>query len=474
MDHHVYLSRLNRRLLKLYLDFRRHCSILLLEPVYKSFYDNHREEMKNFMKLVLVATIFGLFSAGCGDSGAGTDPDATVDTDSQIDIDSSQESDGQAHADADHNDGGATDAELSDAESCNREQGPDDVERKIVVSKPYESGGETSDTYESVDMNTEGGFSFPGTNFSLVRSITAKIEFTPDGKVGIVPQEDGTLGVFGVENDGSVSVIHESFSGNFYASKVIMDPDGERVYVLDTQWRENGGGIYSLKIECDGSLMEEGLWAPAQLPYAMIFLPDESRQVVVAAKDILDSQEGENIHLLQWSQIPNLIDSVDGFGHNDFIIESFAVTQDGKYVLFGNNASFSEEPNSIAVVEVETQTLSPIQLLSPIEDPFDIVTSPYNNAAMVISGFGDAVLSLSYDPSNSAAPFTIGETVSSPALPAKTVSIGRGQLTGWVFISENMGIRKLVFETNGSITDLGATGPGSGLENMIGSIKIQP
>jgi len=430
--------------------------------------------MKNLVKNFLVLIAFGLFSAGCGDSGTGTDPDATVDTDGQIDIDSSEESDGQAHADADHNDGGATDADLTDAESCNREPGPDDVERKIVVSKPYESGGESSDIYEALDMNTEGVFSFPGTNFSLVRSTTAKIEFTPDGKVGVVPHEDGTLGVFGVENDGSVSVIHASFSGSFYASKVIMDPDGERVYVLDTQWRDNGGGIYSIKVECDGSLTEEGLWAPAQLPYAMMFLPDESRQVVVAAKDILDSEAGENVHLLQWGQEPTLIDSVDGFGHDDFIIESFDVTQDGKYVLFGDNASFSEEPNSIAVIEVGTQTLSPVQLLSPIEDPFDIVTSPYNNAAMVISGFGDAVLSLSYDPNNSVAPFTIGESVSSPALPAKAVSIGRGQLTGWVFISENVGIRKLVFETDGSITDLGATGPGSGLENMIGSIGVQP
>lgn len=185
--------------------------------------------MKNFRNLVLTATIFGLFSAGCGDSGTGTDPDATVDKDGQIDIDSSEESDGQAHADADHNDGGTTDADLSDAESCNREPGPDDVERKIVVSKPYESGGTPSDTYEALTMNTEGEFSFPGTSFSLVRSITAKIEFTPDGKVGVVPQEDGTLGVFGVENDGSVSVIHESFSGSFYASKVIMDPDRKSV-----------------------------------------------------------------------------------------------------------------------------------------------------------------------------------------------------------------------------------------------------
>ncbi len=429
--------------------------------------------MERVIKLFWVFFLLGALSVGCRDSKDDSDLDGSVETDGQPGFDSGDH-DGQPPIDSGHADGAAPDGTIPDGEICNRDPGPDDRERKVVVSKLYTSNGDPSNAYEALDMAVEGTFAFPGDVFSMTRSTYSRIVFTPDGKIGIVAQEDGSLGVFSVNTDGSISVVHESFEGEFYASKVVMDPAGQRVFVLSTQWREHGGGIYSVRVNCDGTLTEEGLWAPAKLPYGMVFLPDKESKVVVAAKDILNSPAERNVHLLTWGPSPSVIDSVDAFGHDDFIIESFAVTNDGNYVLLGDNSGFSAEPNSVAIVQTGATGLEPVQLLSPVEDPFDIVTSPYNNAAMVISGFGDVVISITYDPNNQAAPFALGTTVSTPPLPAKAVLIDRGQLTGWVFISENTGIRKLVFESNGSITDLGVTSPGSGLENMIGSIGVQP
>jgi len=85
----------------------------------------------------------------------------------------------------------------------------------------------------------------------------------------------------------------------FYASRVVMDPSGERAWVVDGNWRENGGGIYGVRIACDGTLTDEGLRVAAKLPSALAFLP--GGHAVLAATDALDSPAGEDLHVLDWA-----------------------------------------------------------------------------------------------------------------------------------------------------------------------------
>jgi hypothetical protein len=117
-------------------------------------------------------------------------------------------------------------------------------------------------------------------------------------------------------------------------------------------------------------------------------------------------------------------------------------------------------------------------VLTPIEDPYSIVTSPYNNVALVMSGFGDAMFALTYDPASAKEPFTMAGELAyeggPPALPGAAVSVDRGSLLGRVLVAENVGIRQVQFETDGSITDLGMTPAGEGVESIVGTIGVQP
>jgi len=313
------------------------------------------------------------------------------------------------------------------------------------------------------------------------RAVDGRIAFTPDGKVGIVAQDDGSLGVFRVNSStGGVDVVHAGFTGVFWAAGVTMDPSGERAYVLDTNWRENHGGIYSVRIACDGSLRNEGLVAAAKLPYEMIFLPWAAGKAVVAAADILGSRAGDDVHLLAWGTMPRIVDGADAFGDDEAIVASAAVTADGRYLLAGDNSMFSGIDNRVAVSRIldGAAGIEAVQVLTPVEDPFSIVASPFDNAAIVVSGFGDAIIALDYDAGAGDDPFSVrGELDyegAAPQLPGDAVMVGSGSLAGRVLVVENLAVRQVQFNADGSVTDLGATRLGTGYDAIPGAIGIQP
>ena len=122
--------------------------------------------------------------------------------------------------------------------------------------------------------------------------------------------------------------------------------------------------------------------------------------------------------------------------------------------------------------------LAPIQVLTPLADPVGLATSPYHNAALVVSGEGDGIWVLDYDPQNAAAPFAVvGELIYSgngPQLPGRAVMITRGTLTGWVFVAELSGVRTVTFDPSGSVLDQGRFSVGSGMAAIVGAIGVQP
>ena len=81
--------------------------------------------------------------------------------------------------------------------------------------------------------------------------------FTPDGSLGFAAQEDGSLGILAIDEANGLSVVEAAFSGDFYASRVVPDPTGEILWIVDPNWVDNGGGIYRAEIDCEtGSLSE--------------------------------------------------------------------------------------------------------------------------------------------------------------------------------------------------------------------------
>jgi hypothetical protein len=409
-------------------------------------------------------------ATGCGSnsSGGGGGPlhDAAADGSGDAALEAATDAGSDAESDA---------ADAGDAGGCHRTPGPADAVRKVVVSHPFDASGNKADTYEVLDLSASGELSRPGTSFQLGRSTLGEIAFTPDGKVGLVAEEDGKLGVFRFDANGAPQVVDAAFDGGFYAGSVVVDPGGDVAYVLDDEWRNNGGGIYAVPLGCDGTPGTPHLVAAAKLPAGLAFLPGDPSRALLASKDVLSVPEGNGAHLLSWGDPPSVLGSAAPFPDTGAIVSSAVVTHDAKFALIGDN-DITSSANRIGVVGLAP--MAALQVLSPIEDPLDFAVSPYDNAALVVSGFGNAIFKLAYDPSNGAAPFSLGSELAyqggKPQLPGYAVSIDRGALTGLVLVAENTAVRRVRFEKDGSITDLGAFSVGSGTTADVGAIGVQP
>jgi hypothetical protein len=349
--------------------------------------------------------------------------------------------------------------------------------RKVVVSHPYAADSTPASISEVLDLSPDGALSFTGVTFALGRSVGGQMAFTPDGLVGMVADENGALGVMRFDESGAATVVHEAFTGSFYAGAVVVEPSGDTALVLDPNWRENGGGLYRVRIACDGTLVDEGLVAAAKLPKALAWL-DARGMAVLAAADVLGSAPGDDAHLIGVSPMPEVVAGVDAFGDDDAIVSAAAATHDGKYVLIGDNNAFSVTPNRVAVVAVANGALEATQLLSPIDDPVALATSPFGDAALVLSGFANAIVELGYDPANIAEPFEVRGELSyagaPPELPSSVVTIQSGGLLGLSLVTEVASIRQVRFERSGTVTDLGTFSFGEGTDRIIGSIGVQP
>jgi hypothetical protein len=362
---------------------------------------------------------------------------------------------------------------------CPRTPAPADRERRVVVTHPYVSAGVYSGRAAVYTLATTGELTATGATFEVSdRVLDGEIAFTPDGEIGIVALDDGNLGVFSLDDAGNPTVIDAAFDGSFYAAEVVMDPTGERAYVLDSQFRDIGGGIYEVEIGCDGRLTDRGRVAPSKLPYAMKLL--SGGRALVAAKDILDEPEGDDLFLLDFpSATPSVVASADTFGADDAIVTELAVTADGRYALIGENNAFSGMPHRIAIARIDGTTLTPLEVRTGISDPQDLVASPFDDAVLVVSGVdGDALFYFPYDPSSASAPFGARQELTyvggRPELPANAVLVDAGPLRGLVLVAENTAIRRVRFEGGGVVTDLGPTSTGSGIPAIVGAIGVAP
>ncbi len=320
---------------------------------------------------------------------------------------------------------------------------------RVVVSHPYDADGAESKDYEVLVLDSRGLRSSEAGTFRMDRSAMKRIAFTPDGRAGIVAQEQGTLGVFRVSDRGRIEVVHQAFRGPFWASSVLMDPGGERVWVLDTQWAVHGGGIHAVRVESDATLTYEGKAVEAQLPYTLAWVPGTDRIAVLGGFDVLGSPDGHALHLIDLSVSPRRLASADPFEGEEAILSSMAITADGRYVLLGDNHGFSGTGNRVAVVALGTDRLRPVQEFSPVEDPVAIVPSPFGGPVLVVSGFGNAIHVFDYDPNDAFEPFFVrGELPYEglpPCLPSQAVCIGQSDLAGRVLVSENGGLRQIEF-----------------------------
>jgi hypothetical protein len=359
--------------------------------------------------------------------------------------------------------------------ACTRQPGPADGPRKVLVSHPFSAAGTKTDVWEVLDLDASGTLSRPGVTFHMGPAFMGRAVFTPDGLVAISAQDDGTLGVVRFDH-GAPTVVHAAFKAPFYAGAVLMEPAGDAALVLDSEWRNIGGGVYRIPIGCDGTLGEAALIAPAKLPYALARLGQTPSRVLLGSADVLDSKAGDNAFLLDLGAAPSVVAGAAAFPDDQAIVSSVALTRDDTFGLFADNGLGVGD--RVAVVAVTPTGLTPLQVLTPIKDPVAIVTSPFDNSAIVASGEGNAVYTLGFDAAAAAAPFTVTGHVTyvgaKPQLPGAAILLERGALRGRVLLAELSGVRQLRFEQAGGVTDLGLFDLGAGNESTVGVIGVQP
>jgi hypothetical protein len=384
--------------------------------------------------------------------------------------------------------GGGPDTTEPDVDNCPRQAAVEDRIRTVVLSHPYHGPGESSDAYSVWQLDIDGELSSTGERFSMrPASIVPSITFTPDGEIGIAVQDDGTLGIFRVTASG-IEVLDEGFDdgGAFYARSVTLDLTGQWLYVVDGSTRGNGGGIYLVHIECDGTPLGLGRLARADVASGIAFVPadgEATRRALVTARDIADASDGHDAHLLEMGAVldkPDVLVSGDVFADEDASVSSLLLSKNGHFALVGDDSIASS--NQVVAIGVSDTLIHPLQAFPTIEGPTAILESPYENAALVTSideGSGDsAVYRLGYDPENTTTPYS-GPTELTyfggvPQLPAAAVMVGVGRLRGLVLVAEMLGIRRVQFTEAGALTDLGRTSTGSGYDAMVGTIGVQP
>lgn len=346
-----------------------------------------------------------------------------------------------------------------------------DRARLAVVSLPYGEDGAASDTWAVLSLSEDGALSDSGARFEMGRAWSGEVVFTPDASYGYAVQDDGTIGVFAVE-DGAVTVLEAAWDGGVYAVRAVMDPSGETLWVVDGNWPEYGGGLYAVPIDCaDGTLGEAILVGAAKLPADLLLL-DEGRAALVG-RELEGAADGEDVSLLDWPSGARVA-GVDAFGDDDAIVSDAAFI-DG-LILVADYSEFSGVPTRIAAVRAQTDGLEAAQILD-IEDPITIVPSPWGGQVLVVSGYGDALFLVSVDADADAPLAEVTEldyAGGRPQLPGAAALLRRGSLSGLVLVAETEGVRAVSLGPDGAAEDLGLTTLGTSFEGIAGAVGVQP
>ena len=420
-----------------------------------------------------IATLTIASASGCGGSDTKTTSASTTSTSGSGGAASTSSSSGDAGGA-----GGSTQTSSSSGTgggACVRTAGPVDAARFVVVGHGFDAQGDKGQDYEVLSLSPAGVLAKTGTHFAMATASDTEIVFTPDGKLGFTAQDDGSLGAFRVHDDGTIDVLEAPIMPSYYASRIVMSPEGDHLFVLDEDFPASGGGVYRVDIACDDTLTDRGLVVASKNAHGLVFVGGSD--VILAAREALGATPKATALRLTLGATPALVDAVDAFGDVDAIVSALALTHDSKFALMGDNSGFASTPNSVAVLGIKPGGLVVTQNLPMIEDPFSLQTSPFDDAAIVVSGFGDAIVVLDYAPAT-AAPFSVRGKLpyvgGHPQVPGASAMVKRGALQGRVLVADVRGVFQVQFAPKGVVTDLGIFDLAGGTENIVSSIGVQP
>lgn len=349
--------------------------------------------------------------------------------------------------------------------------------RYVVASHPFPAdGGSRDNRYEVFRLSADGALTATGFEMQMgtLMAPDKPIVFTPDGKVGVVAQEDGSLGVFTLGPQGEPTVVHARLEGDFYADSVVMAPDGRQLYVLDVNFPVNGGGLFRLDIGCDGALSNEVKLTTTKLLHGGAWLPD-GHTLALAASEVGASLPEQDLHLLDVGvEPPALLSSVVAFPDRDAIPSGVSVSPDGAWLALADNSMFAG--SRVAFIRRQGQSLAPAIVVT-VDNPLGVTFSPFTASGLLVSSDGsDAFRRFDLgDGGVTVASETLAYVHGRPQLPGAPVMVRRGALEGRLLIAEVDAIRQLQFLSDGGIADVSKTpASGVGSAQIVGGLGVTP
>lgn len=379
-----------------------------------------------------------------------------------------------AGMDAGQPDSGVPDAGL---QPCTFTPTPADGTRRVVVSHPFPGdGGSRDNLWELFTLDATGALTANGVFFRMGRSSdgSSPIVFTADGRYGFAAQEDGTIGVFRLDGP-AVTVLNARFTGTFSAGKLVMQPSGNRLWVLDFNTENNGGGVYTLGIACDGTLFNEQYAMPGNNAAAATLLRTAG-QLAVAARSLPGTPMMQDVHLVN-AATSAVLTSTTGFPDRDAIAPTLTASRDERFLAMPDNGF--GVGSRVAFFERTGTTLTARQVVTTnVTNPIAVHFSPFTDSALVVNTdgadhFRRATWNAAGTSFSVSAPLTYVH--GRPQLPSAPVMIDRGTLEGRLLIAELDAVRQLQFERDGGITDVSSTPAGlTGNAQILGTIGVTP
>ena len=321
----------------------------------------------------------------------------------------------------------------------------------LVYATPYRADG--SPVSDWIFLPKSG----TAQNFSMGRATIGEVSISSDGSWGVVPQQDGSVGVFQVQ-EGTLVVLQESLilttaNQDIYTSQVWLDSQNGRLWITDSNWPNNGGGLFVADIDC-----ETGQIAIAEDVFrsknALGAVPFSEDSMIFLSREVNDNAQQITIFN---DETYEMIYTAQAFDDDDSIFSSLAT--DGENILVGDNATFSGIPNRISHLKMSNNALERETIIE-VEDPMDMKI--YADQALIASGFGDALWQYNLTD------YSLTRLSLSPIveLPAAIV-----QHEADFYTAENTAIRHLRLE-NGIFVDQGLLVDTTGVEGIIGAIGV--
>lgn len=363
------------------------------------------------------------------------------------------------------------------ADGCRATPRPADADRAVLTSLPYTDDLDFSPDWAVLRLDAGGVLGDTDARIPLGTARGGGMAFTPDGSIGVATLDDGTLGVASVSGDGTAAVVQAGFDPGTYVTSLAMDPTGEAVWLVNPNWADSGGGLYRAGIDCEtGEVGPASLVIAARNPSAIVLPRDSRSRGVLVGGEIPGATPGADLALLDLES-GAVLSSSDAFGDDDAIVSRAAIAASG-WILVGDHSEFSGQPNRVAAVRIDGDSLGATLLVDDVYDPVSIVPNPLGPGALVPSGYGDRYWLLGEAPDGARPWFLAGQVQedgqTGVQLPDGAVTITRDTLAGHVLSIEVGGVRQLDLDAAGGAVLRGVLDFGSGYSGIPGAIGVQP